>query len=53
LVSHVNSNVKPWGKRSFPALGRDYAREGERREKAAWRGEVLSHGSSREGHGYK
>jgi hypothetical protein len=38
-------------KRSFPALGRDCAKEGERREKAPWRGEVLGHGSSREGHG--
>jgi hypothetical protein len=27
------------------------AREGERREKAPWRGEVLGHGSSRKGHG--
>jgi hypothetical protein len=33
--------------RSFPAL----ERERERREKAPWRGEVLSHGSSREGQG--
>jgi hypothetical protein len=27
------------------------ARDAERREKAPWRGEVLGHGSSREGHG--
>jgi hypothetical protein len=38
-----------------PAMGKKKlcAREGERREKAPWRGEVLSHGSSREGHEYK